>query len=72
MMRYVPTSKADQARRLVNFNGCGNIDVTGSVLGMQKLYGWTKGGQVRLGGYIYNIGPHAVQLLRSRSLLRGE
>ena len=49
-MRYVPMELESQARRAVNFN-VGSIDKSGSVRGMQELYFWPKGGQVRLGGY---------------------
>lgn len=55
-MRYVRKSDEKAARRLVNFDSVGNISVTGSVLGMQRRFGWQRGGQVRLGRYIYNIG----------------
>ena len=70
-MRYVPAENIAQASRLVNFDAVGNIDRTGSVRGMQKLYGWPRNGQVRLGGYIYNIGPEKVALLTSRNLIKG-
>lgn len=70
-MRYVPLEKEKQARRLVNFDSVGNIDKSGSVRGMQKLFGWKKGGQVRLGGYIYNVGVSEVEKLRNARLLRG-
>lgn len=59
-----------QARRLVNFE-VGSIDKSGSVVGMRNLYGWPKGGQVRLGGYIYNIGKAAVETLDNANLTRG-
>jgi hypothetical protein len=71
-MRYVPISKEPAARRLVNFDACGNISRTGSVRGMQTLYGWPKNGQVRLGGWIFNIGPDAVSKLRTAHILKGE
>ena len=69
-MRYVPMELESQARRAVNFN-VGNIDKSGSVRGMQQLYFWPKGGQVRLGGYIYNVGPAAVEVLNNKNLIRG-
>lgn len=70
-MRYVPKANEAAARRAVNFDACGNISITGSVRGMQQLYGWTRNGQVRLGSWIYNIGPAAVEKLKGLSLLRG-
>lgn len=69
-MRYVLREFEAQARRLVNFD-CGNISASGSVKGMQQLYGWPKGGQVRMGSYIYNVGPEAVKRLTHAKLLRG-
>lgn len=71
-MIYVPYTLEDAARRLVNFESCGNIHKTGSVVGMRRQYGWEQGGQVRLRSWIYNIGPSAVQTLRNARLLRGE
>ena len=70
-MKYVPKAVEDKARRLVNFDACGNIDKSGSVVGMRNIYRWPKGGQVRLGGYIYNIGPSAVERLDNANLTRG-
>jgi hypothetical protein len=70
-MRYVPAENVSRAARAVNFDGYGNIDVSGSVKGMQKLYGWPKRGQVRVGGYIYNIGPLNVAKLEALNLIRG-
>lgn len=69
-MIYVPKEKEVQARRLVNFE-VGNIDRSGSVRGMRSRFGWPVGGQVRLGGYIYNVGTAAVQKLRDARLIRG-
>jgi hypothetical protein len=43
-MRYVREEDRKSVRGL---DSCGNIDKTGSVLGMQRIYGWPKGGQVR-------------------------
>lgn len=70
-MRYVPVEKKEQARRLVDFESCGNISKTGSVRGMCSRFGWVPGGQVRLGGYIYNVGTSAVQKLKDARLIRG-
>lgn len=69
-MKYVPMEFADKARSRVNFN-VASIDKSGSVVGMRNLFGWPKGGQVRLGGYIYNIGPVAVSILDNANLTRG-
>jgi hypothetical protein len=73
-MRYVKTNDMKQANRVTRgaFDACGNISVTGSVRGMQSRFGWPRGGQVRCGAYVYNIGPHAVAELRVASLLRGD
>lgn len=51
---------------------CANIHRTGSVRGMQERYGWPKGGQVRVGSYIYNIGVAEVERVRRLGWLRGE
>lgn len=66
-MRYVRQQDAEKIERL---NECGNISVTGSVRGMQDKYGWPKGGQVRVGSYIYNVGVAEVERLRALGLLR--
>ena len=66
-MRYVPKEFAQN----VNTN-VGNISVTGSVLGMQRKFGWPKGGQVRVGSYIYNVGVQEVERLRGLGVLRGD
>jgi hypothetical protein len=68
-MRYLLVKDARKCPRLQQV---GNIDVSGSVLGMQKLFGWPKGGQVRCGGYIYNVGVTEVQRLRACRLLKGD
>lgn len=67
---YVPKSLEPKARALVDFDRCGNIHRSGSVIGMRKQFGWQKGGQVRLGMWIYNLGPLAVQRLRDALLTR--
>jgi hypothetical protein len=41
------------------------------VRGMCSRFGWTPGGQVRLGGYIYNVGTAAVQKLKDARLIKG-
>jgi hypothetical protein len=70
-MKYVRLEDENKARRLANFAGVGSIDKSGSVVGMQNKFGWQKGGQVRLGGYIYNVGPSAVERLKNHNLLQG-
>lgn len=70
-MRYVLREFEASARRLVDFDKCGNIHKSGSVLGMQRHYGWKPNGQVRLGSWIYNIGPEAVEKLNKAGILRG-
>lgn len=71
-MRYIRTEDYIKADRVTNgaFESNGNIAKNGSVSGMQKLYGWPKGGQVRCGAYIYNVGVTAVNTLRDRGLLK--
>ena len=73
-MRYILQTDYSKANRAVSnaFEICGNISVTGSVKGMQKIYGWKPKGQVRYGRYIYNIGPWNVQVLKDRGLLKGD
>jgi hypothetical protein len=51
---------------------CANISATGSVIGMQRRFGWPRKGQVRIGRYIYNVGPAALARLRAAHLIRGE
>lgn len=55
----------------INLEHVGSIDRNGSVRGMQRLYGWKKGGQVRIGSYIYNIGTLEVERARRLGILRG-
>lgn len=69
-MRYITEEAAKRNR--VNLDNCGSIHSTGSVTGMQKRYGWKKGGQVRVGSYIYNIGCSEVERLRNLGLVKGE
>lgn len=73
-MRYVRLKDLTKARSVTRgqLDLCGNIHVSGSVRGMQKIYGWPRGGQVRIGGYIYNVGAAAMQRLRDAGLIRGE
>lgn len=67
-MRYVTAENARKARLSLNV---GNISVTGSLTGMQQKFGWPKGGQVRVGSYIYNVGVSEVQRLSRLGYLRG-
>lgn len=67
-MRYI--TKADAERHRVNLD-VSNISVTGSVTGMQKQFGWPKGGQVRVGSYIYNLGVDEVQRLARLGIVKG-
>lgn len=69
-MRYVKSDDVARASRLVDFDAYGSISRTGSVRGMQKLYGWKPKGQVRIGSYIYNVGPENVHKLNAANLLR--
>lgn len=73
-MRYISRDDEKRARRLAKgaFNSCASIHATGSVRGMQKLYGWPRGGQVRIGSYIYNVGTKVIDVLRDRNLIKGE
>ena len=50
---------------------CGNIAASGSVLGMQRQYGWPKKGQVRVGSYVYNVGPEVVERMINRGHVSG-
>lgn len=68
-MRYTTAEEAARARVSLDV---GNIHVTGSVKGMQSIYNWPKGGQVRVGAYIYNVGPANIDKLRAAGVLRGE
>jgi len=68
-MRYVKESNRNKVR---NIDSAGSIHRTGSVTGMQRKYGWPKGGQIRLGSYIYNVGVREVERLRDGGLLLGE
>lgn len=67
-MKYV---RQEDAKKVQGLDSCGNISVTGSVVGMRNLYGWPKGGQIRVGSYIYNVGPAEVQRLKREGLLHG-
>jgi hypothetical protein len=69
-MRYVREQDARAIKDVLD--RVGSISVTGSVLGMRRLYGWKKGGQVRVGAYIYNVGPAEVTRFRALGILRGE
>lgn len=69
-MRYIRSSDAYLVKSTLD--KCGNISATGSVSGMQRLYGWKRGGQVRVGSFIYNVGPSEVARFRALGILRGE
>lgn len=64
-------TKEDAVNNGFNLDGVGSISVTGSVIGMRNKYGWEKGGQVRVSGFIYNIGKNEVERARSLGILRG-
>ncbi len=68
-MRYVSEKAAADAKLDLSV---GSIHKSGSVTGMQQNYGWQRGGQVRVGSYIYNVGVQEVERLRRLNLLRGE
>lgn len=68
-MRYA--KEADARAHGVNMEAA-NISATGSVRGMQARYGWKPGGQIRIGGYIYNLGVAEIQRLRAAGIVRGE
>lgn len=65
------TTEAEAARARVSLD-VGNIHRSGSVRGMQERFGWPKGGQVRIGSYVYNVGPAGVAKLRAAGVLRGD
>lgn len=69
-MRYATEDACRRAR--VNLDACGSIHRSGSVAGMQARYGWPKGGQLRVGSYVYNVGAGALDRLRAAGDLRGE
>ncbi len=68
-MRYVRLDDVKPARLNLDVP---NIHKSGSVLGMQRLFGWPKGGQIQVGGYIYNVGVRVVDRLRGSYFLRGD
>lgn len=70
-MRYIRKQDADRNGFTALAERCGSISVTGSVRGMRKLYGWPAGGQVRIGAWVYNVGPDAVQRAGQLGILRG-
>lgn len=59
-MRYI--HKDDVARLPKGWDECPSIDATGSVRGMQKLFGWKKGYAFRIGGYIYHLKEPALSI----------
>jgi hypothetical protein len=73
-MRYVRVKNWTEARNVTRgqLDLCGSIHASGSVRGMQKIYGWPRGAQVRIGRYIYNVGTVALQRLRDSGLVHGE
>lgn len=68
-MIYVREEDRGKVRGL---GAAASISVTGSLTGMRKLFGWPKGGQVRIGSWIYNVGTAEVSRLREEGLLKGE
>jgi len=71
-MKYVRKEDLDRARKVApGLEECPNIDKGGSVRGMVQLYGWKPNEQVRIGGYIYNIGPWRMAALVNANLVRG-
>ncbi len=68
-MRYM--TQADAERNRVSLD-VANISASGSVKGMQQIYGWPKGGQVRVGGFVYNVGVVEIERARSLGILKGE
>lgn len=67
-MRYTTKEGAERARVSLEVP---SIHASGSVRGMQERYGWPRGGQVRVGGYVYNVGPANVEKLRRAGVLKG-
>ena len=66
-MRYL--DEQDAKDNGIDLDAVGSISRTGSVLGMQKKYGWPKHSQVQVGQYIYNIGVSEVNRLEGLGLL---
>lgn len=71
-MRYVAAVEWPRASVLPHYQTFPHIHVTGSVKGMQKNYDWARGGQVRVGSWVYNTGTDNVQKLRDAGVLRGD
>ena len=69
-MRYI--TEQDANRNRVNRDKCGSIHKSGSVKGMQLRFGWKPKGQIRIGSYVYNVGPSEVERLRALGVVRGE
>lgn len=70
-MRYV----LETNRHLVHgLDTCEVIGRDGSAKEMQQKHGWRRGGQVRIGGFTYNVGINEVSRLRRLKghILRGE
>lgn len=59
MMNMAKTVRIKDAEVLFpNYEEYPSISVTGSLLGMKKLYGWNTKFVVRIGGYYYNLSGH--------------
>lgn len=71
-MRYVRAEEWPHPRyKVPALDTFGSIHVSGSVTGMQRYYNWKRGGQVRVGQFIYNVGVDIVTRLDELSVLRG-
>ncbi len=70
-MRYISESDLPKAKAAgFDPDAVGSIHRSGSVAGMQKKYGWPRGGQIRIGSYIYNAGPDMVRRLSELGIVR--
>ena len=69
-MRYVKVKETPRWLE-ARMDTVGSIARSGSVRGMQNRFGWKRGGQVRVGGFIYNVGPDDVARLKQQGILRG-
>jgi len=70
-MKYVLREFEAAARSLVDFGSCARIGKDTLKRDPVLPASWVRGGQVRLGSFIYNIGPDAVEKLNKAGILRG-
>ena len=66
-------TKAEAEAHNVNLD-VPNIAASGSVTGMRQKYGtvWKQGGQLRVGSFVYNVGPDEIHRLWRLGVLKGK